>query len=154
MISALAEFHGLNGRVHSLDSGSFGLLCRHSAGVLTINSTSGLSAIAHGTPLMVLGDAIYRNPELVWCASGEEDLARFWTECWAAAAGLRRRYLAWLSHLTTVPGDYYDEAGQVVAVDGLKVKLRQCLLQGARLSEPSWQPTSAEEREAPRVVEV
>src|SRR5690606_26127059 len=127
--------HGIEGRVHTLDSGSFGLLCRHSAGVVTINSTSGLSAIAHGVPLLVLGDAIYRIPQLVWCADGTEDLDRFWRRGRAAEAQLRMRYLAWLSQQSTVPGDYYERAGQEAAAAGLMLKVRQLILHGKQLGE-------------------
>src|SRR3546814_14232724 len=43
---------GIADRVDVIDIGSLGLLTRHSAGMITINSTSGLSAIFHGVPLL------------------------------------------------------------------------------------------------------
>jgi capsular polysaccharide export protein len=46
-------------RVQVLDDGSIGLLIRHSLGLITVNSTSGLLALNHGKPLLALGDTFY-----------------------------------------------------------------------------------------------
>ena len=46
-------------RVQVLDDGSIGLLIRHSLGLVTVNSTSGLLALNHGKPLLALGDTFY-----------------------------------------------------------------------------------------------
>jgi capsular polysaccharide export protein len=64
-------------RVHVIDDGSIGLMIRHSLGVITVNSTSGLLALNHGKPLLVLGDALYGSPRLATMARTEE-MDRFW----------------------------------------------------------------------------
>ncbi|MEM7239431.1 MAG: hypothetical protein AAF501_16620, partial [Pseudomonadota bacterium] len=46
-------------RVLLLEGGSFELLLDHLAGVVTVNSTAGLSALRRGVPVVALGTAIY-----------------------------------------------------------------------------------------------
>lgn len=60
----LARVAGCEDRVHIVDDGSIGLLIRHSLGLVTINSTSGLLALNHGKPLLALGEAVYNGPGL------------------------------------------------------------------------------------------
>lgn len=102
---------GVADRVDVLEVGSIGLLTRHSAGMITINSTSGLSAISHGVPLMVLGKAIYRHPMLVTAADTTPDFDAFWNGGFVADAQVRNRYLAWLRSQSLRPGDFYAAEG-------------------------------------------
>ncbi|MBA8901834.1 capsular biosynthesis protein [Rhizobiales bacterium] len=62
----LARIAGCADRVHIVDDGSIGLLIRHSLGLVTVNSTSGLLALNHGKPVLSLGEAIYNRRDLVW----------------------------------------------------------------------------------------
>ena len=62
----LARIAGCAERVHVVDDGSIGLLIRHSLGLITVNSTSGLLALNHGKPVLSLGEAIYNKRDLVW----------------------------------------------------------------------------------------
>lgn len=110
-------------RVHIIDGGSLGLITRHSAGMVTINSTSGLSAIQHGIPLAVLGQAIYRHPDLAYCVNKGIDLDGFWTWNKVAPADVRARYLSWLHERCLVQGDYYAYEGMEIALHALRDKL-------------------------------
>ncbi|MEM8650227.1 MAG: hypothetical protein AAGF54_06830 [Pseudomonadota bacterium] len=123
--AALAKLYGAEGRVHVIDTGSLGLLCRHARGMLTINSTSGLAAIAHGTPLFVIGDAIYRHPTLAWCANSIGELNEFWIKGNAAEPSLRQRYLAWISEEAVLSGDFYADRGISAALDEVSQKLSE-----------------------------
>lgn len=58
-VRQLALLSTCEDRVHVLDDGSIGLMIRHSLGLITVNSTSGLLALNHGKPLLALGDALY-----------------------------------------------------------------------------------------------
>ena len=102
-----AEIHGVWDRVDIVDSGSLGLLTRHSAGLITINSTAGFSAIFHGTPLGVAGRAFYTHPKLAHSISSSHQFDQFWTEAAAAPAELRHRYLNWVRTECLVEGDFY-----------------------------------------------
>lgn len=119
MIRDLAAAEGVADRVDVIETGSLGLIARHSAGMITINSTSGLSAIAHGVPLMVLGDALYANDRLALCLRGLDGAAKafdgFWEGGRVAAPDLRTRYLAWIRETCLRPGDFYSAAGMETA---------------------------------------
>lgn len=124
-ISTLAASHGVGGRVDLIDTGSMGLLTRHCAGMITINSSSGLSAIHHGVPLMVIGDALYANPQLATCAWGKPDFDGFWTSKHVADSALRETYIAWIKANSLMPGDFYVPAGRRVACDSVLSYLMQ-----------------------------
>jgi capsular polysaccharide export protein len=109
LVARLAHVHGVSDRIDIMDSGSLGLLTKHSAGMITINSTAGLSAIFHGVPLAVLGLALYRHPSLATIVTDASDIDQFWTTKHIASATLRRNYLAWLRAECLVVGDYYLE---------------------------------------------
>lgn len=50
-------------------------LIKRAKGVITINSTMGLSALYHGTPVKVMGEAVYDMPGLTW----QGELRQFWS---------------------------------------------------------------------------
>jgi capsular polysaccharide export protein len=114
---------GIARRVDVIETGSLGLLIRHAAGVITINSTAGLSAIFHGTPLLVVGQAIYSHPALATCGMGEPQFAGFWNGGPVADARLRHRYLAWIRQEALVPGDFYAADGIPLACAGVMARL-------------------------------
>jgi capsular polysaccharide export protein len=126
-IRQVSALNDVKDRVHVLDGGSLSLLTRHSAGMITINSTSGLSAIHHGVPLAVLGQALYRNPELAFCVERGIDLDRFWSEAFVAPEKVRHRYLSWIHHQCLAGGDYYAKEGMEAAAQSLKMKIEQAL---------------------------
>ena len=114
-----AESHGIADRVHVCSTGSVGLITRHAAGVITINSSSGLSAIHHGVPLLVVGEALYANDALATCARGKPDFDAFWKSRKVASADLRHRYLAWIREKCLKPGDFYARSGMSAASVGV-----------------------------------
>ena len=132
-IRQVSVLNNVADRVHILDNGSLGLLTRHAAGMVTINSTSGLSALHHGIPLAVLGRAFYRNPALAFCVNKGIDLDGFWSSGHVAPATLRRDYLNWVAQQCLHAGDFYAYEGIEVAANSLLVKLRS-LEEGARLT--------------------
>lgn len=54
--------HGVTDRVEHIDGGYLQSLCENSAGMVCVNSTSGTLALSAGTPVIVLGDAVYDVP--------------------------------------------------------------------------------------------
>jgi capsular polysaccharide export protein len=76
-VATIAETCRCADRVHVIDDGSIGLMIRHSLGVVTVNSTSGLIALNRGKPILVLGDAVYGQPRLATMGTGQ-DMDRFW----------------------------------------------------------------------------
>ncbi|MDP2610190.1 MULTISPECIES: hypothetical protein [unclassified Oceanobacter] len=126
-IAEEAQRLGVGDRVDIIDTGSLGLLARHAAGMITINSTSGLSAIHHGIPLLVIGKAVYANPVLAVCANGQPDFDHFWTCHYVAELSIRRGYLEWLKQEALVAGDFYVEDGITQACHGIAEKVTSYL---------------------------
>ncbi|MEO0030538.1 MAG: hypothetical protein RIS94_296 [Pseudomonadota bacterium] len=58
-IESRARRLGLHGRIHHVDGGNLLDLSRQALGMVCVNSTSGTLAAAAGTPVIVLGDAVY-----------------------------------------------------------------------------------------------
>ncbi|MBA4707394.1 capsule biosynthesis protein [Aquitalea aquatica] len=65
---------GVDQRVHYLHDAHLPSLLKASRGVITINSTVGLSALHHGKPVITLGSALYDMPGL----TAQCQLAEFW----------------------------------------------------------------------------
>ncbi|MDI7860646.1 hypothetical protein MRS76_01640 [Rhizobiaceae bacterium n13] len=131
-IKQLCKLNDVADRVHIIDGGSLGLLTRHSAGMITINSTSGLSAIFHGVPLAVFGKSIYRNPSLAYCIDKGIELDRFWTLGEVPTVVKGRQYIEWLAQETLVGGDFYAAEGIDLAVENLLGKLKQASVETPR----------------------
>lgn len=73
-IGMTAERHGVAGRVFVADGGDTDALIKKSTGVVTVNSTVGLTALSAGKPVIALGSAIYDVPGLTF----QDSLAAFW----------------------------------------------------------------------------
>ena len=110
IVARLAAMHGVSDRVHCIMSGQLGAITRAARGMIVINSTSGLTAISHRKPLLVLGHAIYRNPALARCGEGPRSIDAFWTDDFLGDERLARHFAPWLLRNALVPGDYYDPA--------------------------------------------
>jgi capsular polysaccharide export protein len=123
LVRSAAKILGVEDRVDVICTGSLGLLARHAAGMITINSSSGLSAIYHGIPLLVIGNAIYANPILAVCAHGNPDFDAFWSHKQVASEAVRKAYIAWLKQEALYPGDFYAPDGIDLACKGILEKL-------------------------------
>ena len=73
-IETLARTHGLLGRVHYLHDAHVPTLISKARGVVTINSTTGFSALNHGCPVYVAGSAFFDLPGL----TSKMPLSAFW----------------------------------------------------------------------------
>lgn len=103
LILALARSLGVAGRVDHLVEGDTPDLAERSQGTLVINSTVGLQALERGAPLIVLGDALYKQPALTFAGG----LDAFW-EGRARPEPVRTgRFLAQVKNLTQAPASVY-----------------------------------------------
>lgn len=74
LLRGLARRHALGDRVVYVHDLHLPTLLRHARGAVMINSTVGLQAISYGTPVKVVGDAVYDMPGLTYQGPLEE----FW----------------------------------------------------------------------------
>lgn len=111
LIQKIAENFGVEDRVLTIQTGSIGEWIKHSRGIITINSTSGLSAIYHGVPILLLGNAIYNHHQLVYRLGNKNDLDEFWNTELKVNQYDRMRYLSWLKDKACSQGDFYSQLG-------------------------------------------
>lgn len=102
-ILAAASALGIAPRVRWLLEGSAPELAEHSLGTVVINSTVGLQAIERATPVIALGDAIYKREGLVFPGG----LDRFWEHRKRPDPVRSRAFLTSLKGLTQVPASAY-----------------------------------------------
>ncbi|MDY7573980.1 capsular biosynthesis protein [Actimicrobium sp. CCI2.3] len=123
LVSELAQALGIPNRVRYIHDQHLPTLLEHARGVVLINSTVGLSALSHGTPLKVCGNAIYDMPGLTY----QGPLDDFWpqAEDLTVDAELYLRFRNYLIERTQLNGSFYQRlditgssAGLVWAVAG------------------------------------
>lgn len=105
LITHLAHHYGISLRVRYIHDQHLPTLLEHSCGVVVINSTVGLSALNHGTPVKVFGKAIYDIEGLTW----QNTLDEFWQAAPYSHLDIRL-YLNFLDYLvatTQLNGSFY-----------------------------------------------
>jgi capsular polysaccharide export protein len=105
LIKRVARAHGIEDRVRYIHDQHLPTLLEHARGVVVINSTVGLSALHHGAPLKVCGDAIYDMEGLTY----QGGLDHFWND--AAEHSVHRelfvRFQNYLIENTQLNGSFY-----------------------------------------------
>lgn len=82
----------------------------HAKGVITINSTVGISALLHNLPTLVLGKAIYNIPGITSSASLDE----FWHSSEEVDADNFARFRTYLCQHTQISGDFYKHSTPLI----------------------------------------
>jgi capsular polysaccharide export protein len=105
LLARLAEEFRITGRVLYIHDQHLPTLLDHARGAVVINSTAGLTAIAHGAPIKVCGVAVYDVPGLTFQGSLDE----FWrrAETFRPDRALFRRFRAHLIERTQINGSFY-----------------------------------------------
>ena len=111
VIKNIAQKFGIENRVWIIQTGSIGQWIKYSCGIITINSTSGFSAIFHGVPILLLGNAIYENEYLVSKCKDVTDIDLFWENKIKNNKNQRLNYLAWVKSRACVNGDFFTDSG-------------------------------------------
>lgn len=95
----------LKGRCFYIHDQHLPTLLKQARGVVVVNSTVGLSALIHDTPVKACGDAIYDMKGLTF----QGDLDRFWHHAREARpdAGLLKKFVAYLVQQTQLNGSFY-----------------------------------------------
>jgi capsular polysaccharide export protein len=109
---AVAGYH-LEGRVHYVERADLDPLMMDCCGVVTVNSSVGLQALAIGRPVHVLGEAVYDVEPLVYTNSLDE----FWDN---PKAPVNERYVQFARALETscqINGGLHDKVALAVLVN-------------------------------------
>lgn len=102
----------LTDRVFFLESGNLPALLSKAAGLVTVNSTVGGSALVHGCPTITLGKAIYDLPGLTF----QQGLDKFWRHRTKPDAKLFRSFRDVVVHRSQINGGFYSKQAIKLAV--------------------------------------
>ncbi len=130
-VARLARRSGIAEQVLALDGGTPTELLRNAAGIVTVNSTIGVTALHQGVPVKVLGNAVFDIAGLT-CQS---PLAAFWHDPVPPDPKLMAAFLRALIGTTQVKGGYYEPASQACAIAGFVERLERRLYPLPPLSE-------------------
>lgn len=106
-VASRAKTLGIDDRVTTIDGGHLPTLLKHARGVVTVNSTTGFSALTHGTPVIALGQAIYALPGL----THQQGLAQFWSAPTPPDRGLFQAFRRVVIARTQLNGSFYTPHG-------------------------------------------
>jgi len=126
---------GLAGRVVVLEGGITGGLLRRASGVVTINSTVGLTALQEQVPVKVLGNAVFDIPGLTCQAA----LDAFWHVPQRSDPDLLRNFLRVVAGTTQVKGGYFQRGAKAAAI----AEAARRLDEGLPTLPPRHQPARA-----------
>lgn len=99
----LARARGVEGRLHYVHDVDLRALIEHACGTITINSTAGIASLEQGTPVKVMGTAIYDMPGLTFQGS----LRDFLTDPGTTDAQLYHAFRRYLLHTNQINGSFY-----------------------------------------------
>ncbi|ASP17491.1 capsule biosynthesis protein [Neisseria sp. KEM232] len=100
----LAAHPDLAERVHYVHDVPLPVFLRHGTGMVTLNSTSGLSALVHNMPVKLLGRANYDIPGL----TSRQPLAEFWQNPQPPDRELFAAYRMYHVNVTQINGSFYS----------------------------------------------
>ncbi|MEW5838784.1 MAG: capsular biosynthesis protein [Pseudomonadota bacterium] len=103
LVKSLAEKWALGDRLIYVHDTHLPSLLKHARGVVTINSTVGLSAFYHQTPVKLLGKAVYDVPGLVYAGC----LEHFWQNPGEVDEDLFLRFKRELINTTQLNAGFY-----------------------------------------------
>jgi capsular polysaccharide export protein len=122
-VAAAAVAMGIGDRIVYLRGGTPPPLLAACRGVVTVNSTIGLSAMEVGRPVATLGNAVYNIAGLI----DDRPLELFWSQPRAPDPVLVAAFRRALIESTQLPGGYYGPAARRLAVDAAVVRLTGAL---------------------------
>ena len=95
----------LKGRITYVHDVPLPVFLRHGLGMVTINSTSGLSGLIHNMPVKVLGRAHYDIPGI----TDQNSLAEFWNHPTPPDRDLFHAYRMYHLNITQINGNFYSQ---------------------------------------------
>jgi len=115
----IARKLGVDARVEFIDGGSLDELLAHAKGMVTINSTGGVSALRLGKPVKTLGACIYDIRGL----TAQGPLDEFWCCPPVPDPALRDAFVRAIASCIQIKGGFFSEAGLQAAVEAAAERL-------------------------------
>lgn len=113
-----SEF-GIADRIDYLDGGDLDEIIVASAGMVTVNSTSGIRALQLGSPVKTLGQAVYDIPGLAY----QGDLDSFWTEARRPDPKFVDAFINAMAATIQIRGVFFNEPGLTAGVSAAAERL-------------------------------
>ena len=110
---------GIRQRVHFIDGGDLEQLAAEKSGMVCVNSTSATLALAAGSPVCTLGEAIYNIPGLTFARHVDE----FWNDPVPPEPGLYGAFRRVLVDRCLVRGGLASESAVKTLIDSMLVRL-------------------------------
>ncbi|MDQ3144935.1 MAG: capsular biosynthesis protein [Pseudomonadota bacterium] len=114
-----ARLHGVEGRLHYVDGGDLETMVSTARGLVCVNSTSATLALAQGTPVCTIGEAIYDIEGLTY----QRHLDNFWSELPPPEPGLYPAFRRVLADRCLVRGGLASESAVGVLIDSVLDRL-------------------------------
>lgn len=133
VVAQRAASLGLGARVICLRGGSPAALVQGARGLVTVNSTIGISALAAQVPVITLGKAIYNLPGL----TAQQGIDAFWQQPTAPDATLFDAFRRVVAARTQINGGFHSDEGIALAVAGAIEKLEQRALPVHAVATPT-----------------
>lgn len=118
-VRRIAKRLNLEGRVHMLDGGDLEQLARDARGLVCVNSTSATLALAQGTPVCTVGEAIYDMPGL----THQDHIDTFWANPTPPGSGVYRAFRRVLVDRCLVRGGLASESGVATLITSILDRL-------------------------------
>ena len=106
LIKELEEKLNIVGRVHYFCDVHLPTLLKHSLGMVTVNSTTGIQALYHQIPVKTLGHAIYNLPDL----TNQYPLQNFWKDPGVVDIVYFYNFRSRLIHYSQLNGSFYGKS--------------------------------------------
>ena len=119
LVHDIAHQVGISDRLLFLDQGDIDSLVRSAKGVVTVNSTTGTLALAHGVPVATLGLAVYDIPRV----THQGGLDRFWTDPDPHEPAVFEAVRRVLVKRCLIRGGFFSEAGLTMLVQAATDRL-------------------------------
>jgi len=118
LVQELIETHALQGRCFYIHDQHLPSLLKRTRGVVVVNSTVGLSALYHGAPVKVCGNALYDIEGLTF----RGPLGEFWRESHQSRPNhnLYDRFTNYLIQRTQLNGSFYKRLPNLGMETGLR----------------------------------
>ena len=128
-VNRAARKAGVGHRVIVLETGALAPLVRHAQGLITVNSTSGLTALMAGVPVAVLGRAFYAIPGLATAMPDIQALDSFWSAPPTPDPDLAQRFSRKVIWDCLIPGSFYLKHTWPTIAQAAEDRLRAALNQ-------------------------
>ena len=118
-VARQARRHGIEGRLHFVDGGDLDAMVKETRGLVCVNSTSATLALANGTPVCTLGEAIYDIRGL----THQRHLDTFWSDPSTPKPGLYSAFRRVLVDRCMVRGGLASESAVTTLVENIADRL-------------------------------